>query len=455
MFNQVLIIDGDDALRESFELSLAGEPYRIHTADSGERAFELLEAFEFHAVVCDLQIPGLDDFDLISQIARRFPTVPIILSTHGTEDLALESMRRGTYTYLAEPFRPADIRLAIRNARERDDLRRGNLLLQRDLSRAIGSRAIVGASDGMIELLELLERTAAYDSMALVIGERGSGREGIARAIHAQSPRRHAPFVAVDCGAIPEDLVESTLFGHVKGAFPGATRARRGLFAEADRGTLFLHEVESLPLSIQSKLIGAAQEEEIWPVGDSKPQRIDVRILAATTRDLEAESAAGRFHADLFERLNVVRLEVPPLRARRDDIPLLVDHCLARFRETMGNSVRRVSDAALECLIAYSWPGNVQELENVIERAVILTDRDTIECSVLPDALRKERAASDLDSHRVRDVFCMKKARQRFEADLIRRALSRTHGNRTHAAKLLEISHRALLYKIKDYGIRD
>jgi two-component system response regulator AtoC len=321
----------------------------------------------------------------------------------------------------------------------------------------MGDRAIVAASDGMIALLELLERTAAYKSTVLVTGESGSGKEVIARAIHSQSPRREAPFVAVNCGAIPENLLETELFGHAKGAFTGASRARRGLFAEANKGSLFLDEIAEMPVGLQVKLLRAIQEEEIRPVGENKSQKIDVRVIAATSRNLEVEIAEGRFREDLFYRLNVVRLEVPSLRERRQDVPLLVDHFLSRCRDNLGKNVRGVSDEVLDLLVGYSWPGNVRELENMIERAMILTDGDTIEKSALPPAVftgpshdAPQAGVDDED-----EDFSLKRARHVFEAQLIRRALGRTGGNRTHAAKLLEISHRALLYKLKDYGIRD
>ncbi len=452
MFDRVLIVDDDAALRESLGLILSAEGYTVLAAESGERALEILADSAVDAVVCDLRMPGLDGFDLIPQISRQLPGVPVILmSAHGTEDLAVEAIQRGAYDYLAKPFQPAEIRLTLRKAREREALRRRNELLQREMSRSVGERAIVAASDRMIALLELLERTAAYKSTVLVTGESGTGKEVIARAIHAQSPRREAPFVAVNCGAIPENLLESELFGHVKGSFTGATRSHRGLFVEADQGTLFLDEIAELPPPLQVKLLRAIQEEEVRPIGETKPQSVDVRVIAATARDLESEIKEGRFREDLFYRLNVVRLEVPPLRERREDIPLLVDHFLSHFRDALGKPVRRVADDALERLVAYAWPGNVRELENMIERAVILTDGDTVEVSALPDGVEVTTVPEAEDD----GDLCMKRARQRFEAELIRRALARTGGNRTHAAKLLEISHRALLYKIKDYGIRD
>jgi two-component system, NtrC family, response regulator AtoC len=464
MFQNILVVDDDAALRDSLSLLLAAEGYTVRTAPDGAQALALLEQASADAILCDLRMPGLDGFDLIPQITRQWPGIPIILmSAHGTEDLAIEAIQRGAYDYLAKPFQTSEIRLTLRKAAEREDLRRQNLLLQRDMKQSVGERAIVAASDPMIELLELLERTAPYKSTVLVTGESGTGKEVIARAIHAQSPRRDSPFVAVNCGAIPENLLESELFGHVKGAFTGASRAHRGLFAEAHRGTLFLDEIAELPTALQVKLLRAIQEEEIRAVGDTKSQSIDVRVIAATARDLTREMSAGRFREDLFYRLNVVRLEVPPLRARRQDIPLLVDHFLGRFREVLSKPVRCVSDSALEQLVAYAWPGNVRELENVIERAVILTDGESIEVGALPVAVQRagrslpgSGASGATGSETAADEdFSMKRARALFEADLIRRALARTRGNRTHAARLLEISHRALLYKLKDYDIRD
>jgi two-component system response regulator AtoC len=456
MFNCILIIDDDEALRESLELVLSSEGYHVITADCGENALSRIEEATVDVVLCDLRMPGIDGFDLLPQITRLMPRIPIIImSAHGTDDLAVEAIQRGAYDYLAKPFQPSELRLTLLKAHEREELRRQNDVLQREMSRSVGERAIVAASDSMIQLLELLERTAGYKSTVLVTGESGTGKEVIARAIHSQSPRREAPFVAVNCGAIPENLLESELFGHAKGAFTGASRSHAGLFAVADSGTLFLDEIAELPTALQVKLLRAIQEEEIRPVGQTKSQQINVRVIAATARDLTQEMAEGRFREDLFYRLNVVRLEVPPLRDRREDIPLLVDHFLARFREQLGKPVRSVSDGALSLLVGYGWPGNVRELENVIERAVILTDHDVIEATALPQALTTptEKDLSRPDGSR--EIGPLKPARQEFEAQFIRKALDQTGGNRTHAAKLLQISHRALLYKLKDYGIRD
>jgi len=449
---RILIVDDDEGLRESLELVLASEGYEVSSAADADGALRAIEAAPVDVVLCDLRMPGQDGLELLPQLARRLPGATLLLmSAYGTADLAIEALKRGAYDYLAKPFQPAEAILAIRKARERERLRRANQLLQRDLSRAVGERPIVAASQPMIEVLELVERAAEYKTTVLLTGESGTGKEVLARAVHAQSPRRNEAFVAVNCAAIPENLLESELFGHAKGAFTGADRARRGLFVEADGGTLFLDEIGELPVPLQAKLLRVLQEEEVRPVGESKPRRVDVRVLAATARDLEREVAAGRFREDLFYRLNVLRILVPPLRERRADIPLLADHFLARFREALGKPVRTLTDEALEKLVAYRWPGNVRELENVIERAVILSAGPRLGPSDLPPnvAAHGTEPAGDEDE----GDLSLRRARRAVEIELIRRALEATGGNRTHAARRLGISHRALLYKLKEYGL--
>jgi two-component system response regulator AtoC len=450
MSDRILIVDDDDALRESLELVLAAEGFEVVSAADGAAALARIDASTFDVILCDVRMPGMDGMELLPQLARRLPgSTVILMSAYGTDDLAIEAMNRGAYDYLAKPFRPSEVTLTIRKAQERERLRRANQALRREVQRATGDRPIVATSEAMIEVLELMERAAAFKSTVLITGESGTGKEVLARAIHAQSPRRSAPFVAVNCGAIPETLLESELFGHAKGAFTGADRARRGLFVEADGGTLFLDEVGELPTALQVKLLRALQEEEVRPLGESKARSVDVRVIAATARKLEAEVAAGRFREDLFYRLNVVRLEVPPLRERPRDVPLLADHFLAHFRATLGKPVRGLADEVLERLVAYRWPGNVRELENVIERAVILAEGDTVTLRELPQNVvapeTGEGGAPDLS---------LKRARRAAEVQAIRRALRATGGNRTHAARLLRISHRALLYKLKEYAIR-
>jgi two-component system response regulator AtoC len=395
-------------------------------------------------------MPGMNGIELLPQLVRRVPqSTVIMMSAFGTDELALEAMKLGAYDYLTKPFRPAEVVLTIRKARERERLRRANQALRREVQRATGDRPIVATSEAMIEVLELMERAAGFKSTVLVTGESGTGKEVLARAIHAQSPRRNEPFVAVNCGAIPEALLESELFGHAKGAFTGADRARRGLVVEADAGTLFLDEIGEMPLALQVKLLRVLQEEEVRPLGEAKARMVDVRVIAATARKLEVEVAAGRFREDLFYRLNVVQLVVPPLRERPRDVPLLADHFIAQFRATLGKPVRTINDEALERLVAYRWPGNVRELENLIERAVILAEGDTITLRELPQNV----VVADAVEGSTPDLS-LKRARRAAEVDAIRRALRATAGNRTHAARLLLISHRALLYKLKEYALK-
>jgi len=453
MADRILIVDDDDALRESLQLVLSAEGYEVMGAPGAEAALRAVERSPFDVVLCDIRMPGTDGMELLPQLVRRLPgTTVIMMSAYGTDDLALEAMNRGAYDYLAKPFQPSELLFTLRKSQERERLRRANQLLRRDVERAVGERPIVATSEAMIELLELMERAAAYKSTVLISGETGTGKEVLARAVHAQSPRRSEAFVAVNCGAIPETLLESELFGHAKGAFTGADRAKHGLFREADAGTLFLDEIGELPIALQVKLLRVLQEEEIRPLGESKTRPVDVRVIAATARDLETDVEEGRFREDLFYRLNVVRLRVPPLRERPKDVPLLLDHFIARFRHTLGKPVLSVSDEALERLVKYPWPGNVRELENVIERAMILCDGDRVTLQQLPSSVTSPPEAGGAEAA---SSFNLKRARRGAEIEAIRRALHATGGNRTHAARLLEISHRALLYKLKEYGIRD
>jgi len=295
MTTRILIVDDDDSLRESLQLLLAAESYDVVSAANGDSALRIVEETSIDVILCDLRMPGLDGIELIPQFSLRLPGTPIVLmSAYGTADLAIEAMKRGAYDYIAKPFQPSEVLLTLRKATERERLRRQNQILRRDVQRAAGDRPIVATSPAMIEVLEVMERAAPFKSTMLLTGESGTGKEVLARAIHAQSPRREQAFVAVNCAAIPETLLESELFGHARGAFTGADRARRGLFAEANAGTLFLDEIGELPVSLQVKLLRVLQEEEVLPVGESKPRAIDVRVIAATSRNLEADVASGR-----------------------------------------------------------------------------------------------------------------------------------------------------------------
>jgi two-component system response regulator AtoC len=450
MKERILVVDDDASLRESLELFLSQEGYAVTAAGDANGALACIGEQSFGLVLCDVRMPGIDGLELLPQLVRRAPgTTVIMMSAYGNSDLAVEALNLGAYDYLIKPFQPSEVVLAIRKAAERERYRRKSALLKREVVQAVGQQPIIAASEPMVALLDVIERAAEYKATVLLLGESGTGKEVLARSIQAQSGRADEAFVAVNCGAIPENLLESELFGHAKGAFTGADRARRGLFTEAHGGTLFLDEIGELPAPLQVKLLRVLQEEEIRPVGDSKSHQVDVRVIAATSRDLAADVESGRFREDLFYRLDVIRIDVPPLRERERDIPLMVDAFVSHFAETLGKPVRAVSHDALQRLVAHGWPGNVRELKNVIERAIILARGDTVTTAELPTALGTENASVSLPTH----DLSLKAARARFERDWIQQALDRVEGNRTHAAKALGISHRSLLYKIKEYGI--
>jgi two-component system response regulator AtoC len=374
------------------------------------------------------------------------------MSAYGTLDTAIEAMKLGAYDYISKPFKPDEIILTLKKAEERERLRKENELLRKAVQKEYSFENIVTKNEKMDKIFEMIKKVAPYKSTILITGESGTGKELVARAFHYQSDRSKNLFVPVNCGAIPENLLESELFGHAKGAFTDAIRTKKGLFEEADGGTLFLDEIGELPAQLQVKLLRVLQDGEIRRVGESKPIQIDVRIIAATVKDLAREVSEGRFRDDLFYRLNVLHINLPPLRERKEDIPLLVTHFINKYNQSLSKNVKGIDSRALEALIEYKWYGNIRELENTIERALVLTDGDTIELENLPIEIQNFQDEVQVEPL-VEDEYSIKKASKLLELNLIKRALKKTKGNHTHAARLLEISHRALLYKIKEYGI--
>jgi two-component system, NtrC family, response regulator AtoC len=451
---KVLIVDDEQGMRHTLTLILEEHGYGVRAVPDGQAALAELEKSAFDVVVTDVRMPKVGGLELLGRIREDSPdTTVVVMSAYGSQDAAIEAVKQGAYDYISKPFKPDEMVLLLRKAEEREELRRENRRLKAELAaRApVGDiEGLVGASAPMQAIRKKVDRIAEYKTTVLLTGESGTGKELVARAIHTLSPRKEMPFVAVNCGAIPEALMESELFGHMKGAFTDAHAARRGLVEEADGGTLFLDEVGELPLPLQVKLLRFLQEEEIRPVGGSRDVAIDVRVIAATARDLQAEVDAGRFREDLFYRLNVIPLKLPALREREGDVPRLVEHFLSLIGERIGKRVQGVSDEAMACLEAHPWPGNVRELENTLEQVLVLCDGDVIELSDLPERIRGPRSRRFAVPE---GTLSLKKAIPAVEADIIRRALEKTGGNRTHAAELLEISHRALLYKIKNYGI--
>ena len=449
---KILVVDDEFGLRHALSRILGAEGHDVAVADDGASALQLLNGTAPDLVLCDVRMPGMNGLEFLERYrAAHAGGLVIMMSAYEDDEGVIEAMRRGAYDFIGKPFRADQLLLTINKAIERERLRQTVEQLQDELSALRAPSGIVGRGATIQQVLAVATKVARHPSTVLVTGESGTGKELVARYIHMSSPRSDAELVAVNCGAIPENLLESELFGHAKGAFTGAAGDKRGLFEEADGGTLFLDEIGELPPPLQVKLLRALQEGEIRRVGDNTPRAVDVRLVAATARDLEAEVAAGRFRADLYYRINVVRLHLPPLRERREDIPELVRHFTQLYGRRVGLSVSTVSPAAMRLLMEYAWPGNVRELENVIERAMVLAEGPQIVPEQLPAAVQSPGAAAPT----ARDELDLSIKRQTatLERSLIRSALERTGGNRTRAAKLLELSHRALLYKIRDYGL--
>jgi two-component system response regulator AtoC len=448
----VLVVDDDASMRHLLSVILRDHGFEARAVASAEDALREIEARAYDLVLTDVRMPGMGGLGLLKEVQRRDPDlVVVVMSAYGTHDTAIEAVKAGAWDYVSKPFRPDEVVLVLRKAEERERLARENRRLRGELREAYRPESIVGASAAMEELLRQVRKVAPLKTTVLVEGESGTGKELVARALHELSPRASFAFVAVNCGAIPAELIESELFGHVRGAFTDAHRNKKGLAAEADGGTLFLDEIGELPLGLQVKLLRFLEDEEVRPVGDTRSRKVDVRVVAATARDLRRAVAEGEFREDLFYRLNVVGLRLPPLRERREDVPALAAHFLARFARLRPElPPPSFSQEALAALAGYRWPGNVRELEHVVERAVVLAERPVIGEEDLPDVVRDappsaaSAAAGDLS---------IKRGTRDLEARLIRAALERTGGNRTRAAEILEISYRALLYKIKEYGL--
>jgi two-component system, NtrC family, response regulator AtoC len=448
----VLVVDDEENIRLVLRTVLKKHGYEVETADGAEAALALLDRFDPHFVIADVRMPGMGGLELCAELrARGSEATVLVMSAYGSVDLALEAMKAGAYDYLSKPFKQDEVLLALKKAEERESLRRENRALKEAMRREHQLEGMLGKSEAIRRVFRTVEKVAPYSTTVLVQGESGTGKELVARALHRQGPRAGKPFVPVNCGAIPDTLLESELFGHKRGAFTDAHTDRRGLFEEADGGTLFLDEIGELPLQLQVSLLRVLQEGTVRPLGASRDRRVDVRVVAATVRDLKHEVEQGRFREDLFYRLNVLQVNVPPLRDRREDIPLLIEHFVERNNGRLGTRIEGVDPQARKLLLEHTWPGNVRELENVIERAVVLAEGDTLHPEDLPERLREplDPVAATLAS----GELSIKKTARHIEEELIKRALHKTGGNRTQAAKLLEISHRALLYKIKDYGL--
>lgn len=451
----LLIIDDEENMRHMLSALLKKMGYRIDTARDGQEGLEKVRHDHYDYVLCDIKMPKKDGMTFLNEarVMMENSTV-IMMSAYGTIDTALEAMKMGAYDFISKPFKPDEVYLALKKAEERECLKRENIRLKERIQKISSNLQfgnMIGNSTAMKMVFNLAAKAAQYDTTVLVTGESGTGKELVARGIHYSGVRKDGNMVPVNCGGIPENLLESELFGYVKGAFTGADRNKKGLFHEADGGTIFLDEIGELPISLQVKLLRVLQENEVRPVGGAKTYRADVRVIAATAKDLEEEVRLGRFREDLFYRLNVLRIHIPPLRERSGDIPLLCQLFIKNFKNHFQKNIEGISPGAMTILLDHKWPGNVRELENIIERAVVLADKHIILPENLPTEFGIKRASNRMDDFF--EGFSLKKAQKIVEKRLITRALESTGGNRTQAAKLLEISIPSLLSKIKAYEI--
>jgi len=449
---KILVVDDEEAMRHMLSLLLKREGYEVRAAEKGSEALRLVDSEPFDFLLVDVVMPEMDGLELLQSLKEKKvePTV-IMMSAYGNLDTAVEAMKRGAYDYISKPFKPDEILLTLRKAEERENLRQENLRLREEVRRDYSFGNIIGKSSKIMQVFETIKKISDYKASVLIVGESGTGKEMVARCIHYNSPRSSEPFVTVNCGAIPETLLESELFGHERGAFTDAKKEKRGSFELAHRGTIFLDEVGEMSLSAQVKLLRALQEGEVKRLGSEHPLSVDVRIIAATIRDLSQAVGEGKFREDLFYRLHVLPIHLPPLRERKEDIPLLVDHFIQKYNTEHGLHTEGITEEAVARLLEYSWPGNVRELENAIERAMILAQGKKIGVECLPSEVLGERVPWKRDL--LGDEFSIKKASRIMEEELIRKALRKTKGNRSQAAKILEISHPSLLSKMKEYGI--
>ena len=454
---RILVVDDEEHIRKILSIMLSKKGYEVTTASSGTEALDLVAHRRFDAVITDLRMSGMDGLELLIQLKAGDPDlIVIVVTAFSSVDTAIQAMKRGAYDYVSKPFKEDEILLVLDKALERNRIVAENRQLRSEVWAKYDYSNFIGHSEAMSRVFEVMSKVAETKSTVLILGESGTGKELAARSIHFNSPRRDRAFVPINCGAVPANLLESEFFGYVRGAFSGADRPKKGLFEEADGGTLFLDEVSELPLDMQVKILRAIQEEEIRALGESATRKVDLRLIAATNKDLSAEVKAGRFREDLYYRLNVISLNIPPLRDRLGDIPLLARHFLLQAAAKHGMPEKKLSAEAVRLLSEHTWPGNVRELMNVMEQAAIMSDGSTIGAADLPFG----SAAAGPDGLTVRvpdDVVDLKAALadvvEQTERIMIRRTLERTGHNRTRTAEALGISRRTLITKIQAYNL--
>jgi two-component system response regulator PilR (NtrC family) len=452
---RVLVVDDEKSMRDLLSITLEKEGYDVLTAAGGEAAIEALRRDATDAVITDLRMPKVDGLQVLRAAKEISPDVAVIVITAvASTETAVEAMKLGAYDYITKPFKLDEVSLIVRNALERKRLRDENLYLRKQLETQHRFENIIGKSGRILEVFDTIRKISDSPSTAMITGESGTGKELVARAIHFNSLRRDKPFVSVNCGAIPEGLMESELFGHVRGAFTGAVSNKIGLFSAGEGGTLFLDEITEIPPLLQVKLLRAIQTREIRRVGDTKDMKTDVRLIAASNRNLEDAVKDGILREDLYYRLNVIPIQLPPLRERREDIPLLVAHFLQKFGKDLGKEARGVAPEAMIVLERYHWPGNIRELENVLERAIVLGAGDMLGVESLPETLRRERPVKGMEAVELpEDGLDLEATLDTIERGYLQRALDRTGGVQTKAAELLKMTFRQFRYKLQKHSL--
>ena len=453
----VLIADDEANLRKVLAAMLRREGYEVLTAADGAEALDLMGKTRVDVVLTDLRMPRIDGMELLRRVLAEYRGTPVVMLTaHGTVDTAVTAMKLGAFDYLSKPYDQEELQIIIKKAATAADLS-----VEEPEGEPEGRFGMIGASSSLEDVFRTIEKVAGSPSTVLIYGESGTGKELIAEALHNNSPRNDKPFIKINCAAIPRDLIESELFGYEKGAFTGAVSSKPGRFELADQGTLFLDEIGTIPLEMQVKLLRAIQEQTFERVGGVSTIRVDVRLIAATNSNLKADAEAGRFREDLYYRLNVVPIALPPLRERVEDIPALVTHFLRKYNKRLNRNVERVTDGALASLGRYLWPGNIRELENVMERAVLFAEGGVVTEDELPDAIREPESTSKPPTTAMAKApigplkEIVRQHTESLEKDLITRALEETSGNVTKAARRLEISRKSLQNKMKELGLRD
>jgi two-component system response regulator PilR (NtrC family) len=454
--DKILVADDEQSMREFLDIMLKKEGYKVSLASNGEEVVKVVENDLFDLILLDIRMPKLDGISALKKIKANSPeTIVIMITAYASADTAIKAMKEGAYDYITKPFKVDEIKLIIKNALEKKSLQKENILLKQAVRDRFHFGNIIGQSPKMVALYDLLEKVSPTKTNILITGESGTGKELVAKAIHYNSPRKEKPFVTLNCGAIPEPLIESELFGHMKGAFTDAIATKKGLFEVADEGTIFLDEISELPLLMQVKLLRVLQDKEFKRVGGTEDIRVDVRIIAATNKELEEAVKEKHFREDLFYRLNVIQIKLPPLRDRREDIQILANHFLKKYSQELSKNILKISPEALQILLNYEYPGNVRELQNIIERAVALEGSSDLTAHHLGSYLSEQPLLrkGPIDIEIPNDGIDLEKMVEDLERTLLLKALDKTKGIKKKAAELLHINFRSMRYRLEKYGL--